>query len=325
MGDRLQALMAQVHEVFLEEELLSIRSSERYQAAAADLVRFLAAKTDLHYLKNLMPYHIRAYAEHLRSRGASTNTIRTALSAAQFLHDYYVLTGEARFDGPMPTPVELGLRTGKRAGTRAWKRHQVESLIESLYRAAETRAADLCALGWELGLRIEEPLKLTRGDVEDRAVEDGTIRIRGKGRKERLVPLTEVAREILERRRRMTPRGGRLFVAPDETAGQVKQQLQRLVARYRPAPEPDQSGPLSFHGLRYAYAQRMVLHLRQQGIPFHLRRYAVSILLGHGRETITDLYALPAVHRGRPDERDRPDDTTRRVLRIIRRHDGGEL
>lgn len=286
---RAKPLREQVEKVFREERFLSRTARARYREACLRFADVVGERTHLQKLRNMLPWHLEVYVQACLEKGLNPATIRTDLTAIRFLHDMLRLSGKTRWRHRLPTASELGVAPRVRVPDRAWKPRQLGEVVLRLAAAGERQAADMLVLGWELGLRLHEVLRLDRAQAEPHSLKRGYLVIKGKGGRIRKVPLTERAVKILERSRRGVPRGEKLFVRPGQTTAQVMKRLQRLIEKYRPDPEPGQS-PLTFHGLRYTYAQRWHRRLRAAGMPVRLYRYAVSVLLGHSREDITDLY-----------------------------------
>jgi integrase/recombinase XerD len=138
------------------------------------------------------------------------------------------------------------------------------------------------------GLRVSELVNLESVQLNLR---QGALRVRGKGDKERLVPLGEESRHWLERslesarailagRRRLAP----LFIAPraDALSRQTFWQAIKRHAR-RAGLDPQRVTP---HGLRHSFAT----HLLNRGADLR----ALQLLLGHSSLSTTQIYTLVA-------------------------------
>lgn len=133
------------------------------------------------------------------------------------------------------------------------------------------------------GLRISEALGLDRGDVA-LARSNGALRIRGKGGRERLVPLLEAVGSALDDWLAVHPDGAAdapLFVGA--RGGRLNPGLaQRTLRDYRRlAGLPEHLTP---HALRHSFAT----HLMEGGADLR----AVQELLGHANLTTTQRYTL---------------------------------
>ena len=153
--------------------------------------------------------------------------------------------------------------------------------------AAENRAADwvtardaaVLALLYGAGLRVGEATGL---DVEDVRRPIERIVVRGKGGRERVVPILPVVAAHVERYRAAAPfalRTGAFFRG--EKGGRLSPRIiQRTVARWRNALRlPDTATP---HALRHAFAS----HLLANGGDLR----AIQELLGHARLSTTQVY-----------------------------------
>lgn len=166
---------------------------------------------------------------------------------------------------------------------------EVERLIEAGGGAGgNTRERALLELLYAAGLRISEALGL---DVEDLSVDGGFVRVIGKGDKERLVPVGDIALGVLSEwidgprvpllaLGHVAPlRGGPLFVG-DRGGRWARQQAWGAVKRAAAAAGlPDRVSP---HTLRHSFAT----HLLEGGADLRI----VQELLGHASISTTQLY-----------------------------------
>jgi integrase/recombinase XerD len=162
---------------------------------------------------------------------------------------------------------------------------EVEALLDA---APDLRARALAELLYAAGLRVSEALGL---DLEDLSLDGGFVRVIGKGDKERLVPVGDVAldwlgawigegRPPLLALHHVEPvRGGPLFLG-DRGARLARQQAFAAVkAAARRAGLPDAVSP---HTLRHSFAT----HLLEGGADLRI----VQELLGHASISTTQLY-----------------------------------
>jgi integrase/recombinase XerD len=162
---------------------------------------------------------------------------------------------------------------------------EVDALLEA---AADVRGRALLELLYAAGLRVSEALGLDR---EDLSTEGGFVRVIGKGDKERLVPVGEIALDWLARwisegrpalldLSHVNPaRGGPLFLG-DRGGRLARQQAFATVkAAARTAGLPVAVSP---HTLRHSFAT----HLLEGGADLRI----VQELLGHASISTTQLY-----------------------------------
>jgi integrase/recombinase XerD len=162
---------------------------------------------------------------------------------------------------------------------------EVETLLEA---APDLRGRALLELLYAAGLRVSEALGLDR---EDLSLDGGFVRVIGKGDKERLVPVGDIALDWLTRwleegRPRLlgihhvdAVRGGPLFLG-DRGRRLARQQAFAIVrAAARAAGLPEAVSP---HTLRHSFAT----HLLEGGADLRV----VQELLGHASISTTQLY-----------------------------------
>ena len=150
------------------------------------------------------------------------------------------------------------------------------------------RERALVELLYAAGLRVSEALGL---DLEDLSFDGGFVRVIGKGDKERLVPVGDLALAVLRRwvagpRRRLLglshvapPRGGPLFLG-DRGRRWARQQAWAAVKRAASA--AGLADRVSPHTLRHSFAT----HLLEGGADLRI----VQELLGHASISTTQLY-----------------------------------
>ena len=162
---------------------------------------------------------------------------------------------------------------------------EVDALLEA---APDLRARALLELLYAAGLRVSEALGLDR---EDLSSDGGFVRVIGKGDKERLVPVGDIALDWLARweaegrpgllalHHVAPPRGGPLFLG-DRGGRLARQQafaIVKVAARAAGLP-----GAVSPHTLRHSFAT----HLLEGGADLRI----VQELLGHASISTTQLY-----------------------------------
>lgn len=161
----------------------------------------------------------------------------------------------------------------------------VQSMLESMDMSTPSGSRDRAMLEvlYGGGIRLQELLSLRIVDLE---LADGTVKVLGKGRKQRIVPVGRGAvgslRSYLARRAELSPdveARDRLFVT-DRGRPMNPRYVQRLVAaRIRQVSEVGRQSP---HVLRHTVAT----HLLNRGADLR----AVKELLGHASLSTTQVY-----------------------------------
>ncbi|HEY4541997.1 MAG TPA: site-specific tyrosine recombinase XerD [Noviherbaspirillum sp.] len=171
-----------------------------------------------------------------------------------------------------------------------------EAQVEALLAAPDVatplglRDRTMLELMYASGLRVSELVLLKTMEV---GMNEGVLRITGKGSKTRLVPFGEEARAWIERwlkQGRPAILNGRsddaLFVTARGTA-MTRQMFWTLVKKH--AAKADVNAPLSPHTLRHAFAT----HLLNHGADLRV----VQLLLGHADISTTQIYTHVARER----------------------------
>lgn len=171
-----------------------------------------------------------------------------------------------------------------------------ETQVEDLLAAPDAdttlglRDRTMLELMYASGLRVTELVLLKTMEV---GMNEGVLRITGKGNKTRLVPFGEEARSWLERylkQARGVILGGQVDDALFVTArggSMTRQMFWILVKKY--ALKADINAPLSPHTLRHAFAT----HLLNHGADLRV----VQLLLGHADISTTQIYTYVARER----------------------------
>ncbi|VVD81088.1 Tyrosine recombinase XerD [Pandoraea terrigena] len=169
---------------------------------------------------------------------------------------------------------------------------QVEALLAApdLAQPLGLRDRAMLELMYASGLRVSELVALKTIEV---GLNEGVLRIFGKGAKERLVPFGEEANAWLARylaESRGVLLAGRacdtLFVT-QRGDGMTRQAFWYLIKRY--ALQADIRAPLSPHTLRHAFATHLINH----GADLRV----VQLLLGHADISTTQIYTHVARER----------------------------
>jgi integrase/recombinase XerD len=176
---------------------------------------------------------------------------------------------------------------------RSLPRALAESEVEALLRAPDASSAEgvrdrtMLEIMYASGLRVSELVSLLPDSVNLR---QGAVRVRGKGGKDRLVPVGDEAQHWLERYLRearpvlLGPRASpRLFVSRRGT-GFTRQSLWNTVRRL--AAQAGIARSVSPHVLRHSFAT----HLLNHGADLR----ALQLLLGHASLSTTQIYTLVA-------------------------------
>jgi integrase/recombinase XerD len=286
-------------------------------------------------LLNAAQQDVAAFLEHLRNHAIDSRSAARKLSCLRGFYKWLLLDRRIHHD---PTVNIESPKTWK-VLPKSLAEPEVAEMLERAGMAASHPQAQATALRdrailellYAGGLRVSEVTALS---TEDLSLDAGRVQVRGKGDKERIVPLGRAAIEALE----IYLRQGRPHLARISSvrkAGASKQDATRLFLSLRGMPLTRQwvwhlvklaGNGASPHRLRHSCATHMVEHGAD------LR--SVQVLLGHADISTTQVYThmalgrLKQVHRSHhpratraaaepaiePEEESRP----RPALRLIK-------
>ena len=232
----------------------------------------------------------REHVQHyLAERSAANYKARSNARLLSSLRQFYRLQQR---DGNLINDPTLLVDAPKlpRSLPKALGEADIERLIDApdVDTALGMRDRAMIELMYATGLRVSELVALRAGQVNLR---QGLVRVVGKGGKERLVPLGEVAADWLERyvRDARPPllKGGSadaLFVT-QRRAGMTRQMFWLVIKKYALI-AGIAHGRISPHVLRHSFAT----HLLNHGADLR----ALQMMLGHSSLTTTQIYTLVA-------------------------------
>ena len=236
---------------------------------------------------------IRDYLSDLKTRGFAATTSARRLSAIRQLHRFLCAEGRREDD---PAAILDAPRQGLRL-PKILSVDEVEQLLNTAKAALEGAAEHKCArlhaartaclleLLYATGLRVSELVSLPKTAARRR---EPLILIRGKGGRERLVPLSEPARQamtlyrnLLETVDKRAAASPWLFPADAESGHLSRQVFARDIKDIAVA-AGIAAARVSPHVLRHAFAS----HLLQNGADLRI----VQELLGHADISTTQIY-----------------------------------
>jgi len=291
-------LSSQISKISKHNRQGSFKTKERYKQGVDRFCKFLAANFGIQKFANINDKHVEKYVEDMQSRGLSASTIKTDLAAIRFYHD--------KTDKPRHTLSDNSKYTLERRSfggvDRSWNQSEYKAFRELAYARGQLRVAEIATLARNEGLRIHETLRIDRSSVE-KALATGKLHVKGKGGKERDVPLSQESRIVLQERIQSVERGDKLYVQEHEKTHLVIKQVQNFINRNREhfqdasrqleRTEGDEIVQnITFHGLRHSYAQDQYQRAMDVGLSDYRARVTVSQLLGHERDDVTRIYVV---------------------------------
>lgn len=179
-------------EYLVVERSRSENTVAAYRRDLADYSRWLSSRGKSSFAQ-ADTEDIREYLAQLQRLQKRTRaTAARRLSAIRMLYRYLVREGEAQRD---PTVNVESPKLGRRL-PHVLSVEECARLLRAPRRdnPLELRDAAMLALMYATGLRVSELVGLQRGNVN---VEQGIVRITGKGNKERIIPAAPVAMDLV--------------------------------------------------------------------------------------------------------------------------------
>ncbi len=224
-------------------------------------------------------------ARHPASRATSSNRRLTV-----FRRYYRWLIRQGR-RGDDPT-VEIRAARQPPRSPKTLSEPQVDALLDAPDVNTPLGLRDRAMLEtlYATGLRVSELVGLATMQV---GLNEGVVRVIGKGDKERMVPLGEPASDWIRRwlaqgrAQLLGPRSSDALFVTQRGGAMTRQMFWTLIKRY--ALRADVRAPLSPHTLRHAFAT----HLLNHGADLRV----VQMLLGHADISTTQIYTHIARER----------------------------
>lgn len=315
MEDAIRAFLT-----YLEVQRGASRETIRcYASDLSQVLSFLQPQPDAPGppLSTLTLDRIRAYLGWLDRRGDKASSLARKLATLRSFFRFLVREGRVS-DNPA-----LRVRSPKlpRELPRVLDKDDASTLMERPEGTDSLATRDRAILEtlYSTGARVSELVKLDLADID---WHNGLVRLSGKGRKERIVPIGDVAMQALEEYAGGRRADGASSAARHRSGDPVFRNLRgtrltarsvaRIVARYSAALR---GGRISPHTLRHSFAT----HLLDEGADLR----AIQELLGHASLSTTQRYThvatdhLMAVYdrahprAGRVPERKRASGTGR--------------
>jgi integrase/recombinase XerD len=272
-------------------------SKNTISAYKRDLSKFSSFLGDMN-LTSITPGDITRFERSLRDDNLSTSTINRIDSTLRSFFKH--LQAEHGFADPT-----LEISTGKsvRRLPKALTITQILAMIDSAYREGDPitlRDQAMLELLYSSGARVSELIGININDLSSTSTGEGeitTLKLRGKGSKERIVPLGSFASKAIENysvriRPDLAAKGrentSALFL--NARGGRISRQTawQMVLNSAKAAGVTEHVSP---HVFRHSYAT----HLLDGGADIRV----VQELLGHASVTTTQIYTLITIDKVR--------------------------
>ncbi len=270
------------------ERRLSPHTDSNYARDLRALVKF-CEKAQLEEWGALDSQHVRAFAAQSHSRGLSPRSIQRRLSAVRSFYEFLIKQNKDRQEKP---EERSGVTRNPAVDVRAPKaaKRLPETLDpDQMARLLEIPAGDqlvtrdraIMELLYSSGLRLAELVGL---DVVGLDLRDRMVKVRGKGNKERSVPVGSIAIQALEKW--LQERSA--LVKPGEPALFVSRRGRRLGARavQKLVAQWAIRQGLNMHVYPHLFRHSFATHLLESSRELR----GVQELLGHASISTTQVY-----------------------------------
>lgn len=270
----------------LLEDGLAHNTLQAYRRDLMAYARFLAQQRQI--LDKAQDDDVRAWLSQRHLQGTKATSSNRSLSALRRYYHWALREQRLQHD---PTLHVIPARQALRV-PHTLSQNQVEALLQApdVHTPLGLRDRAMLELMYASGLRVSELVGLQLQHVD---LQQGVLRVLGKGRKERLLPFGQEAQHWLERYLAQArasillgQRSHDCFVTQRGTA-MSRVMFWILVKKY--ALQAGIRAPLSPHTLRHAFAT----HLLNHGADLRV----VQLLLGHADISTTQIYTHIARER----------------------------
>jgi len=306
-------LVVQINKIFNNTREGGYKTRARYQEACKRFAGFLAQEFKLQKFTNIKGKHIVAYVKHMQAEGKSPDTIKTDLSGIRYAHN----KGGGRNRLPDNDKLNLEERSYGKVD-KAWTKEEIQMAKERALSGGRMDVYHAINIATTFGARIEGATTVRVKDLRN-ALRFDELRLKEKGGVIRYVPLTnldqlKVIQDVLDYAE-SKGKTGLDKVLPDNFKGGVEtkiRSIQSWIYNHRKHFQDDsirnkkdfeafkekaerlgckpKSECITFHGLRYHYAQNRFQELKAQGYSNQMAKRIVSENLGHHRSDVTNIY-----------------------------------
>ena len=291
--------MNKVYEQAVQEFLSACELQKGFSPHTIETYRF-ALMEFLDYFKSeygvnpdinaIEPADIRPFLGYLHDRGLSKKSLRVKIAAVK---SFFKFAFRQSWIDRNPAAIVSTPKAEKKLPSFL-QSGEIESLMDSFDPSSPGGARNIAIaeLLYSSGLRVSELIQLPMHDLDMHA---GTVRVMGKGKKERIVPIGGKAIEALEAYIAMrsyltsldtAKPDGKVFLS-DRGKMMNPSVVYRIIRRaMNPVTESPQKSP---HVLRHTFAT----HLLDNGADIS----SVSEMLGHSSLSATQVYTHVSVDR----------------------------
>ncbi len=277
---RMKNLLNQFINYLQIEKGLTNNTIESYKTDLEQFIDFIKGK-DISDIKNVSSLILSQYISHLRKIKLSSRSIARKVTAIRMFFKYLIID---RIITNNPASLleipKIGIHLPEYLTLS-----EVDALLNifDIENSYELRDKAIIELMYSSGLRVSEIINLRLDDIN---LEEGFIKIKGKGEKERIVPLGKIAISILkkyliEMRHKLAKNSNNNYLFLNWRGGKLSRvSIWKIIKFY--ARKAGIKKEISPHTLRHSFAT----HLLNNGADLR----SVQELLGHSSIATTQIY-----------------------------------
>ncbi|MBK6903396.1 MAG: tyrosine-type recombinase/integrase [Saprospirales bacterium] len=269
------------------EKRFSPHTVQAYQSDTDQFLTFAEVQYGLISVSEIGPLHIRAWMVDMLEHGISPRAINRKLSCLKTFFRFLLKRGWVQ---QSPMLKILAPKTGKALPVFVREEHLAQLLDEVVFPAGFEGARDrmMLELLYMTGLRRAELMGMTPESADFHRMQ---IRVKGKGGKERIIPilpdLAERLRAYIDLRRTSFEELPANLLLTDKGAPMYPKFVYRVVRKYLSmVTTVEKRSP---HVLRHSFAT----HLSNKGADIN----AIKELLGHSSLAATQVYTHNAIEK----------------------------
>lgn len=281
MKDQLQDFI----QYMIVEKGLSKNTIQSYERDLKSYTDYLTKVETINQVCEVQRLHIMQFFQHLKQQGKSAKTIARHTSSIRSFHHYLMRN---RICAQDPTEHLTTPKSEKKL-PKVLNVEEIEALLESpdLTKKSGLRDKAMLEVLYGTGMRVSECINLNTDDIN---LDMGFIKCRGKGNKERIIPIGRTASEVISQylRQNTGRKAGEHALFLNHHGRRLSRQgfwkiLKALADRARIEKE------LTPHTLRHSFAT----HLLENGADLR----AVQEMLGHADISTTQIYTHVSTKR----------------------------
>lgn len=270
------------------EKRYSPHTITSYSKDIGQFTQYLLQQYDIDELDKVTHHHVRSWVVLLMEEGISSRSINRKLSA---IKSYFKFLKRSGIVGSNPTARIQAPKIEKRLPAVIQEKELARLLDEMVFQESFSGYRDhlLIDLLYATGMRRAELIQLRDRDVD---FSSGLLKVLGKGKKERLIPIApEMAEQIIRYTDLRNETFGRNFfdalLVTDSGNQMYPKFVYNVVKRYLTLVST--SAKKSPHILRHSFAT----HLSNKGAKLN----AIKELLGHSNLSATQIYTHNSIEQ----------------------------